>query len=148
MNGKASEFLGLVGVIDPDVLTAATHTSGWIDASKYHRYLAVLSVGTMGSSATIDAKIEQATNSSGGSAKDVSNTSITQLTQAGTDSDKQVLINLDCAELDLANDFDHFRLSVTVGTASCDGGATVFGFLPRNGPANDNDASTVDEIVN
>lgn len=142
-----SEYAAVVGVVDPDATAASTVTSSWIPAKNYDRYLAIVMAGTLGSSATVDAKLEQATDSSGTGAKDVTGKAITQLTDAGSDSDKQALINLDVEELDVENDFDHFRLSVTVATATSDIGAVVLGSCPRIAPASDNDLSSIDEIV-
>src|SRR6056297_651714 len=147
-NVKASECAAVLGAIDPDVTAAGTVTTGWIDASEFDRYLAIVQAGTLGSSATLDAKLEQATDSSGTGAKDISGKAITQLTQGSPDdSDKQALIDLRQTELDLTNSFTHFRLSVTVATASSDVGAVVLGFFPNYSPASDSDAATVAEIV-
>jgi hypothetical protein len=41
----------------------------------------------------------------------------------------------------------HFRLRVTIGTATSDMGAVVLGFVPRNAPAHQSDLTSVDEIV-
>lgn len=147
-NALPSELVAVVGNIDPDAYAAGTYTTGWIDASKFQRFLAVVQAGDLGASATLDGKLEQATDSSGTSAKDVTGKAITQLTQAGTDSNKQALINVDpTQDLDISNDFNYFRLSITVGTAASDAGGMVFGVDARNGVASDNDATTVDEIV-
>ncbi|MEM6259684.1 MAG: hypothetical protein AAGI37_15500 [Planctomycetota bacterium] len=146
-NALASEQVAIVGNIDPDAYAASTVTSGWISVADFYNFAAVIQAGTLGSSATVDAKLEQATDSSGTGAKDITSKAITQLTQAGTDSDKQAVINLKSDELDIANDFTHFRLSVTVATAASDVGGIVLGVNPRHAPASDNDASTVDEIV-
>ncbi len=148
LNAKASELAGVVGNIDPDAYAASTVTTGWIDASKFHQYLAIVQAGDLGASATLDGKIEQATDSSGTGAKDVTGKAITQLTQAGTDSNKQSVINLMPSEdLDFDNGFDHFRLSMTIGTAASDAAGIVLGLNARQGIASDNDASTVDEVV-
>lgn len=146
-NTIPSDRAALVGIIDPDLNTAGTVTTGWIDAAAFARYMAIVTVGTLGSSATVDAKLEQATDASGTGAKDVTGKAITQLTDAGSDSDKQVIINLDASELDIANDFSHFRLSMTVATASSDSAALVLGMDARHGPASDYDLASVDEIV-
>lgn len=147
LNSLASENAAIVGIIDPDVTVASTVTSGWIDASKFQQYMAVVMAGTLGTSSTVDAKLEQATDSSGTGVKDVTGKAITQLTEAGTDSDKQAIINVRPGELDIANSFNHFRLSVTVAVATSDIGAVVMGLNARTGTAADNDAATVDEIV-
>lgn len=147
-NTIGSDRAAVLGAIDPDAYGAGTYTTGWINMEDFGRVMAVVMAGTLGTSATIDAKIEQASDGSGTGAKDVSGKAITQLTQAGTDSDKQAVINVQATDLDLANSFTHLRLSITVGTAASDAGGLVIGFDPRNAPASDNDAATVDEIVN
>lgn len=146
-NALASEQVAILDVIDPDVTTASTVVSAWIKVDDFYNFAAVVMAGTLGTSATVDAKLEQASDSSGTGAKDITGKAITQLTEAGTDSDKQAIINLKPDELDLANDFTHFRLSVTVGTATSDLGAFVLGVNPRFAPASDNDDASVDEIV-
>ena len=146
-NALASESVAVLATIDPDALTAATHSSDWVAMKDFERALAVVMVGTLGSSATVDAKLQQATDSSGTGAKDVSSKSITQLTDAGTDSDKQALINIRGDELDVANGFDYVRLQMIVATATSDGSGMVLGINPRYAPASDSDLSTVDEIV-
>lgn len=144
-NRLPSDQAVVAAVIDPDVLTAATHSSGWVHMGTFEAIQAIVMAGTLGSSATLDAKLEQATDSSGTGAKDISGKAITQLTQAGTDSDKQAIINCRSEELDVANGFDYVRLSITVATASSDGAGIILGHYPRYAPATD--ATTVDEVV-
>jgi hypothetical protein len=147
LNAKPSELAAVVGNIDPDAYAAGTYTSGWVNVRDFGALLAVVQAGDLGSSATLDAKLQQASDSSGTGAKDITGKAITQLTQAGTDSNKQSLINVRGEELDVDNGFTHVRLSMTVGTAASDAGGMLLGFVPARGPASDFDASTVDEIV-
>lgn len=146
-NVLASDRVAVVGAIDPDANAAGTLTTGWIAMSDWGRIMAVIMAGDLGASATLDAKLEQATSSGGAGAKDITGKAITQLTQAGTDSNKQAIINCHRDELDLVNGFTHARLSMTVATATSDSGAVVLGFDPRYNVAADNDAATVDEII-
>jgi hypothetical protein len=146
-NLKASELAAVVGVIDPDVSAAGAFSTGWIAAKDFQQFLAIVLAGTLGTSGTLDAKLEQATDASGTGVKDITGKLITQLTQAGTDSDKQALINLRPEELDVDNAFTHFRLTITVAVATSDAGGIVLGLTPRDGFANAKDAATVDEIV-
>ncbi len=146
-NLKPSDRVAVVGNIDPDAYGAGSYTTGWIDMSKFLAIMAVVQAGTLGASATLDAKIQQATSAAGAGAKDVTGKAITQLTQAGTDSDKQAVINLFANELDINNGFTHVQLSITVGTATSDAGAIVLGLDPVKDVASANDAATVDEIV-
>ena len=146
-NVNPSSWFVLMATIDPDVSTAAEYFSDWVSMEKFESALATVLMGTLGASATVDAKFEQATDSAGAGAKDVASSDITQQTQAGTDaSDKQVLINIQSSALDVANSFNHIRLSVTVGTATSDMAATVHGVDPRyDSPATD--LASVAEII-
>lgn len=146
-NNRPSERAAVVGCIDPDAYAASTVTTGWVAAKNFAKFLAIIMAGALGSSATIDAKIQQAQDGSGTGAKDLTGAAITQLTQAGTDDDKQALINFSSDDLDINNSFTHVRLSMTVATATSDAGALLLGFDPRYAPASENDATTVDEIV-
>lgn len=146
VNLKPSQRSSIVGVIAP-ISASSVQTSGWMDATAFHNYLATISVGVLGASATVDAKIQQATSSGGTGAKDVTGKAITQLTKAGSDDGKQVLINLKQEDLDFANGFKFIQLSITPATAACLISGDVRGFDPRYGMATDNDAATVDEVV-
>lgn len=148
-NSLPSERTAIVGVIDPDAYPAETYTSGWADLAKFGRILAIVTAGTLGASATLNAKLEQAKLVDGvpGTPKDVTGKAITALTQAGTDSDKQALINCRDDELDVAGGYQLCRLSMTIAVATSDAGALVLGFDPRNAPASDYDLASVDEIV-
>lgn len=147
LNLKPSEQVAVVGNIDPASYAVSTVTSGWIAAKNFHEFLAVVQAGVLGAAATLDAKLQQASDSAGTGAKDITGKAITQFTKAGADDNKQALINLRPGELDKANGFTHFRLSMTVGVAASAAAGTVLGAGPRTGPAQDNDAATVDEIV-
>ena len=142
-----SDRVAVVGVIDPDANAAGTLTTGWISMSDFQSVMAVVQAGTLGSNATIDAKLEQASDASGTGAKDIDGAAITQLTEAGGDDDKQAVIYCNGEDLDLKNDFSHVRLSMTIGTANSDSSAIVLGLDPRYAPASNGDLASVAEIV-
>ena len=147
MNKLPSERVAVVGNIDPDAYAASTITTNeYIPLKNFRRFMAVLQAGDIVSTGTIDAKLIAYTSGAGAGATDITGSAITQLTQAGTDSNKQVVINLNTEAL-AGTAFTHFRLSVTLGTAGADFGAVVLGFDPLYPPATDNDVSTVDEVV-
>lgn len=144
-NLKPSDQATLLAKLDPVSQGAATVTTGWVKVSDFHHLVATLAVGALGASATVDAKLQQATDGSGSGAKDVVGAAITQLTQAGTDSNKVVKINLDPNKLDVEGGFDYGRLSVTVAVAACLIAAAVEGFYARYGVAAH--IAAVDEVV-
>ncbi len=124
---------------------AATVLTGWVSMADLQSVLALLQVGVLGTSATVDAKLRQAKDASGTDAKDITGKAITQLTKAGSDDSKEVLLNVRPDELDTANGFTHVALSVTVGTAACLISAVLLGFNARFQPKSH--ATTVDEVV-
>src|SRR3954467_4428393 len=108
---KPSQRVGVVGVISPVSQAAGTVTSGWMDATQFHNFMAILKTGVLGASATVDAKLQQATDNSGTGVKDITGKAITQLVKALNDNN-QVTIDLKQEDMDFANAFKWFRLSV------------------------------------
>ena len=141
-----SDIMAVAATIDPDAYSAGATSSDWIDMSVFNDIMAVVMAGTLGASATLDAKLEQATDSGGTGVKDITGLAITQLVKA-TDDDKQAIINCSAEDLDVNNDFTHVRLTMTIGTATSDAGAVVLGSESRYGPASNNDLATVAEII-
>lgn len=146
-NLNPSARIGVVGVIDPDAYAAGTYTTGWVDMQDFYSVMAIVMAGDLGAGATVNAKFEQATTNAGAGAKDITGSAITPLTQAGTDDNKQVAINLSQGDLDRNNGFRFVRLSIAVGTASSDVAGLIVSLDARYGAANASDAATVDEIV-
>jgi hypothetical protein len=148
VNLKPSQRASTVGVIAP-ISASSVQASGWIDATVFHNYMATVQLGVLGASATVDAKLQQASDNSGTGAKDVTGKAITQFTKANTDDGKQAVINLKQEDLDFANGFKFFRLSITPATAACLIGGLVQGFDPRYGAASDsgNVATTQTQVI-
>ena len=143
---KPSQRVGVVGFISPVSQGVGAVTSGWIDASTYHNFMAVLQSGVLGAAATVDAKLQQATDNAGTGAKDVAGKAIAQLVKA-TNDNNQVTIDLKQEDLDFNSGFKFFRLSVTVGTAASLVAAAILGFDARYGFATDNDLASVVQNV-
>ena len=146
-NTKGSEDVALLAVLNPISQSAATVVTGWVSVANFQKFLAILDVGVMASTSTIDAKLRQATDSSGTSAKDITGKAITQLTQAGGNGNQQVMINLRSEDLDGTNGFTYFALSVTVGTAASLIAAQVLGLNPRYSPASASNPAAVVQVV-
>ena len=147
MGSLMSEEFALVATIDPDAYTTGTSGSDWVDMGMFQQIMCTVYVGTLGSSAGVDVQLEQATDSSGTGAKDITGKTITELTDAATNSDDQAIINLRSDELDVANDFTHVRAVMTVATATSDAGLAIYGRRARRQPASQNDLASVVEIV-
>lgn len=145
VNVLPSERATLLGTIDPQAAAAGTYTSDWVSMSDVESVLAILLVGAISLNGTVDAKLQQASDSAGTGAKDLTGKSITQLTDAGTDDNKQVVLNCYADELDVANSFTHVRLSVTTATAASDVAAVLLGMDARYQPVAD--LASVDEVI-
>lgn len=154
-NTLGSEDFAVLATIDPDAYGQGAQNSDWVDMAKFDQIMAIVMVGTMGTTALVDFKLQQATTSGGAGAKDITGKAITQLTQASPDdSDKQAIVCVRADELDLDNNFAFVRAVMTIGdtasppVASVDSGAVLLAFGARYGPAYDNDLASVAEIVN
>ena len=145
-NSKASEMLAILATIDPASQSAGTATTGWVSVTHHHGFIAVVQTGVLGTAATVDAKLQQATDSSGTGAKDITGKSITQILKA-TGDNKQTLINVKPEELDTVNGFGFVRVTVTVGVAASITGAQLLGVNPRFAPADTGNQAAVVQVV-
>lgn len=145
VNSKISEQLALLGFIAPISQGAGAVSSSYVDMSIAKRLLAVVHTGVLGASATVDAKLQQATDSGGTGVKDITGKAITQLVKASNDNNV-ALINVNDDELDIANNFRWVRLTITVGTAASLVGGSLLGGMSFE-PASDSNPATVVQVV-
>jgi hypothetical protein len=142
------EVVQLKGKIAPASYAAAQNT-GWIQWGQFHEMVIRLQLGAMVATATLDLIVEQATSSGGAGAKALTNRdgtsiTITQLTAAGSDDNKLVLLDLLAEYLDVNNGFEYIRVTVTPAVAAVIFGLTVEGVAPRFAPVS---TSNYDEVV-
>ena len=145
-NAKGSELFSIVATIDPASVAVGTVTTSWVSVANFHALVASIQTGALGTSATLDAKLQQALDSSGTSAKDITGKSLVQIVKA-TGDNKQALINVKPEELDTVNGFGFVRLSITVGTAASLAGAQILGVNPRYASADALNQAAVAQIV-
>ena len=145
-NSKASEMLALLATIDPATQAAGAVSTGWVSVANHLGFLALVQTGVLGTSATVDAKLQQALDSSGTGAKDISGKAITQIVKA-TGDNKQVLVNVKPEELDTVNGFGFVRVTVTVGVAACITSAQLLGVNPRYAPADVGNQAAVVQVI-
>lgn len=145
---KFSEQAATLGAISPQSITAgATVSTAWIGGiGNFYALAFEIKTGVLGTGATVDAKVQQATDSSGAGAKDVSGAAIAQIVKASGDN-VIAIINVKPQDIDHNNGFAFIRLSVTVGTAASLVDAVVLGVNPRQMPANNLNAASVVQIV-
>lgn len=143
-NSKFTEKFATLAVLSPASVAASTVLTAWVPVSDYHSIVALIDTGVLGASATVDAKLRQATDVSGTAAKDVTGKALVQIVKATGDG-KQASIEMRSDDMDTNGGFTHVALSVTVGTAASLLGARLIGANPRfMPPAN---AASVVQIV-
>ena len=136
-SAKATDLVSIVGLVEP-VAGSSTYTTGWNYAGGSTSWLALVTAGAV--TGTVDAKIEQASDSSGTGAKDLTSSDIAQLTAAGS-----ATIEFRANDLDNANDFTHIRLSITTSNAADVAAGALIATCPTNAPLAD--AAKIDEVV-
>jgi len=145
-NAKGSELFSVLATIDPASQAVGTVTTGWISAANHLGFLALVQTGTLGTGATVDAKLQQALDSAGTGAKEISGKAITQIVKA-TGDNKQVLVNVKPEELDSVNGFGFMRVTVTVGVAASITSAQLLGVNPRYAPADVGNQAAVVQVI-
>lgn len=145
-NVKISEQLAILATLDPASVAASTVVSAWVPMTNVMSVMALIQTGVMGASATIDAKLRQATDASGTNAKDITGKSITQIVKA-TGDNVQALLECRSDDLDANNNFNYVALSLTVGTAASIVGAALIGGNARFEPASAFNQAAVKQVV-
>lgn len=145
-NQKLTEGLAVLATYDPASVAASTVTTGWVDQSVFFYVMALIQTGVLGAGATVDAKLQQATDNAGTGAKDVAGKAITQIVKA-TGDNKQAMISMKEADLDTEGGFRFIRLSITVGVAASQLSAALIGGVPRFQPASAYNQAGVAQIV-
>jgi len=145
-NLKFSERHAILATLDPASVAASTVLTTYVPMASFHGICALIQTGVLGASATVDAKLRQATDAAGTGVKDIAGKSITQIVKASGDN-KQVTLECRAEDLDAANGFAFVCLSVTVGTAASILGASLIGQNPRFAPASaSNQAGVVQQV--
>lgn len=143
-NIKLTEQIATLAVLAPASVAASTVLTSWVPVADYHSIVALLDTGVLGTSATVDAKLRQATDASGTGAKDITGKALTQIVKATGDG-KQASIEMRPDDMDTNGGFTHVALSVTVGTAASLLSARLIGANPRYLPPVN--AATVVQVV-
>lgn len=146
MSARPSEKVAVVATVDPDANATGAFNTDWIAIKDFQQAMFVVMVGTIAGGGTVDFKVQEADDSTGGNAATLASgtLNITQLTTA--DNDEQIIVNVD-SEM-LSNTFTHVRGVLQITTAAADSAVLGLGLLPRYGPANANDLASVGEIKN
>ncbi len=145
-NQRLSEALAIVDCIDPDAYGTGTTTGDTIDMQMHRRVMFIVMAGELGSGATVDFKVYGSASSNMSSAELITGKEITQITDAGSGSDKQAVIEVTAEEV-AAQGLRYIRGSLIIGTDTSDAGVVTLADWSRYSPASELDLSSVSEIV-
>ncbi len=130
--------LGKVGVVYPASINGESLT-GAVDISKAAQFYFDVTVGTLGTNATVDAVIKGATTSNG-TYTAINSTAITQLTAANTSGKTSVKTDSINA---LGLGYKYIKGSITVGTAASVVSGNLYAADADYEPASGLDLNTV-----
>jgi len=135
MKRNFTEELELISWLDSDSYAAATYDlAAYVNCEEFREVVFVFNLGDMAAGATMDVDIETATSAAGANATNVK--SITQLTQAGGDSNAKVCVTVDAIEMEEAYaGSSYINAEVTIGTDAVEFGLMVYGRGLRYEPA-------------
>ena len=94
MTHALSDQLAVIATIDPASISPSTVTTDVIDLSRVRSVIFVVAAGTLGTSATLDFAVKGDSASGGSFTTTVTGKTITQLTKAGSDDNKQVIVEV------------------------------------------------------
>lgn len=143
---RLSERLAVVATVDPDAYGTGGQNCDVIDMKLHQRVIFIVMLGDFVSTGKADFAVYGDTASNGSFATLITGKSITQLTQAGTDDNKQVVVEVTAEEV-AAQGFRYIRGTLTLTVAGADAGVVALAGDDRYQPASDNDLASVDEIV-
>jgi len=142
---ELNEILALVSVIDPDEIGTGTSSGDTVDMRMFRRVLFQLAVGDLASGATLDFKLQGSVDGNDPWV-DIAGKAITQLTEAGSDDDKQVFVEITAEEANAAG-YRYIRGLLTVGTAAGSVCMLALGDVARYEPVHEFSLASLDEIV-
>lgn len=93
-----SERLSIIATIDPQASSTTLKTDVF-DFENFEKVMAIVAVGAFGTSGTLDATFQFSATSNGSFSSHGSGKKITQLTEPGSDDNKQAIINVNAAEV-------------------------------------------------
>ncbi len=125
------------------------HVTGYADFADFHRGFVEFHVGTPGGASTIDITLQQAQDTAGTGAKELTDITGVTLTKApaqivAADAGEFCGIEINTPELDVTNGYHCIQVTVTVAVDTFTYGLKLLGVVPRYEPT---DVTNYMEIV-
>jgi hypothetical protein len=136
-----SEVASLLAVINPASYNTEQNT-GYVSLANYHRSVVIIHAGVIGGNVNID--LEQATDTSGTSAKTLDSGGKDVDLVATTDNNTVSVVEIRNDELDVSNAFHCINVEITPASAGIIG-VQVWGLSPRFAPVS---TANLDSVTN
>lgn len=127
-----SEMVQILDALHAVSQGAATVDGAWVKADGHSRIVAMLDVGLIAATGTLDLKLRQANTAGGGGAKDITGKAITQMIDTADNKFRWIELRTD--ELDLANGFFWVSTRLVAATAASLVSLVVLGVDPKYAP--------------
>ena len=118
VNALSADAFPALSPLFPVAQATGTVSVGWVNMANFRRISFILDVGNTGANATVNAVVNQATNSSGAGSKVLAGAAGSKAITAITATGLQAVVNVAMPDLDSNNSYTYAQLLVTVGTAS------------------------------
>lgn len=128
---RFSEGAALLGSINPASYNSEQNT-GYVSFANYARGVVIIHAGVLGQNVDVD--IEQATDTSGTSAKAFDSNGKDITLTATTDNNTVSVIEINADEFDVANSFLTLNVEATPAGSSSIFGVQIWGTVPRFKP--------------
>ena len=144
--GKISDKLGVIGVLQPQVITAGATgvLTAAIDMKDWERVICIAQSGVLGTSGTLDVSAV-ASDASAGTYAALTGKAATQLVKATGDA-KIVVVEVGQDDV-AAVSKRYVKFKMASGTADSTSGCVVLGVPASYGPGSGNDLAAVAQIL-
>jgi len=145
-NLSATDQFAIISMLDPASRLGGGFPSPFADTQVWHSFVMVAQVGTFPAGATFDARLQQCTDDSGTLTKNIAGKAITTLI-AADGSNKQVIVNLRPAELDLDGGFRFIRMVLNTSGTTTFCSAMLLGLSAKWSPASIANVASVVQLI-
>ena len=141
-NLRLSQGIALISHQNVQAALAAPSSSIWVSMERFQKLMAAIAAGALGGNNYV-VSAEQAKDAAGTDAKAIT----AKVSAAQAVDNEQVFVDIDQQDLDMENDFDHVRITITPSAALDINSVDIWAVNADYQPAGQYNLSSVAEIV-
>lgn len=137
-NFKFREQVAVMAALHASSQSVGTATTAWVSAANFHRFAALVDIGSVGGAGTVSVAVLQATDAAGTGAKAITSSlsgSTVGTAAPVTTGNQAVEVGMPTDWLDGNNGYGYVALQVVVAGNAVLTQGTLFGVVPRLAPA-------------